>query len=124
MSQEQEKPLPSLAVLGFKVLRETMEIHGLHIRLLLFRAHKDLNGYRNKLEQRQPFPLHREQPIPPILKGLRFLKAILVQQVLKSRRVRKIQLALLGVQDLRVPPVRREWRRQYRALQGLKDLRD
>jgi hypothetical protein len=119
-----DQSLPPLGFLGLKVLKEMTAIQGLHVRLLLFRAHKDLEEYRNNLEKRQSFPVRRDRPVPPLLRAFRALKVMLVQHVLKGRKVRKVQLALLGLQDLRLHPARRDWIRQYRALQGVKDFRE
>jgi hypothetical protein len=120
----QDQSPPSLTFLGFRVLKEVTTIQSLHIRLLLSRAHKDLKEYRSYLEKRQPILVRRDRPVPPLLRALRAMKVMLIQRVLKGRKVRKVQLALLGLQDIRLHPARREWIRQYRALQGVKDFRE
>jgi hypothetical protein len=122
--ETQEQPLPSLGLLGLRVFKELMAIQDRQVRLLLFRAHKDLKVYRASLEKRQQFQDHKDRPVPPALRAFKVLKAILVQRVLRARWVRKVQLALMGLQDLRAHPAQKDWIRQYRALQGLPDLRD
>lgn len=87
--------------------------------LLLFQAQQGTEKISSRLDQHLQSLGLSIKPEPKVRKGLR---GYLVKRL--WFRVRKIQLTLLAIQDFRVPKVRREWRRQFRALQGLPDLRE